>query len=281
MSDARGGGTVLGLDTCGAEASLVLARLTASGIEPVGEAVLAARTAGSLLTSALRDLLAAAGIKPADLRAIAVVRGPGSFTGMRIGLSAAKALSEAAGVPLVAVSRLAVLAAVTEAGYVALDAGRGNLYLRGEQGHARDGDGAEAGPSATLRFAQDDTSGADDMGDVDDTSGTNDTDGTDGTIGMDSRSVGLAFKNSVNADERLLTPGGFESLRLEPSKLAVCELKLHARYPAAQLCAAPTAFDALCFAHSRIVAGDWDDTATLDALYLWRAEQMLTCSGVS
>jgi tRNA threonylcarbamoyladenosine biosynthesis protein TsaB len=69
---------------------------------------------------------------PKELAAIGVVHGPGSFTGVRVGLSAAKGLSEAWQVPLVAVSRLALLAAA--AGEVhgkvgaALDAGRGEFY---------------------------------------------------------------------------------------------------------------------------------------------------------
>jgi tRNA threonylcarbamoyladenosine biosynthesis protein TsaB len=68
----------------------------------------------------------------ADLAAIVVVNGPGSFTGMRTGLATAKGLCEASSLPLVTVSRLAVLAAGA-AGLntmAALDAGRGELYLR-------------------------------------------------------------------------------------------------------------------------------------------------------
>ncbi len=265
MPDRQQSTYVLGLDTCGAEASLALARLTANGMEPVGEAMLAARTAGSLLTSALRDLLAASNLAPAELHAIVVVRGPGSFTGMRIGLSAAKALSEAAGVPLVAVSRLAVLGAISRAECVALDAGRGNLYVRMESR-------TEAGPSTSLRFAQGDTIFAqDDTGD-----GVH-------TLCIPAQDDGLYSVPSDigSADERMLTPGEFESLLPKPVEFAVCELNLHGRYPAARLCPAPTALDALQFAHSRILACDWDDTATLDALYLWRAEQMLTRPGAS
>jgi tRNA threonylcarbamoyladenosine biosynthesis protein TsaB len=66
------------------------------------------------------------------LTAIVVVHGPGSFTGVRVGVSAAKGLSEAGGVPVIAVSQLALLAA--KAGEVegsvcaVLDAGRGEFY---------------------------------------------------------------------------------------------------------------------------------------------------------
>ena len=270
MPGGRQSTIVLGLDTCGAEASLALGRLTVNGMELVGEAVLAARTAGALLTSALRDLLAAAGLKPADLQAVAVVRGPGSFTGMRIGVSAAKALSEAAGVPLIAISRLAVLAAMSGAKYAALDAGRGNLYLRVEWGQTHGESSAEAGLPARLRFTRDGTSGGNGMGDA------------GGAVGGRSTKFDFILKNSESADERMLTPGEFESLLLDLPGLAICEPKLHAQYPAARLCPAPTAMDALRFARSRIAAGDWDDTATLDALYLWRTEQMLmpgTASG--
>ncbi len=58
------------------------------------------------------------------------VNGPGSFTGVRVGLSAVKGLAEAAGIPVVAVSRLEMLAwkAGTEA--AALDAHRHEVFLR-------------------------------------------------------------------------------------------------------------------------------------------------------
>ncbi len=58
--------------------------------------------------------------------------GPGSFTGIRAGLAAAKGLCEAAGLPLAAVSRLEVLANTAELadGYAALEAGRAEVYVR-------------------------------------------------------------------------------------------------------------------------------------------------------
>ncbi len=76
----------------------------------------------------IRGMMANAGIAVGGLDAIGVVHGPGSFTGVRVGLSAAKGLSEACGVPVVAISRLALLAEVADAEHVFLDAGRGEFY---------------------------------------------------------------------------------------------------------------------------------------------------------
>ncbi len=66
-----------------------------------------------------------------DLGAFAVASGPGSFTGLRVGLAAIKALAEALQKPIAAVSLLEAVASSSRArGRVlaALDAGRGDVY---------------------------------------------------------------------------------------------------------------------------------------------------------
>lgn len=62
------------------------------------------------LLTAVDDLLAKTELQRSDLDAIGVVRGPGSFTGLRVGLASAKGLALATGVPLLAVSSLQTLA---------------------------------------------------------------------------------------------------------------------------------------------------------------------------
>lgn len=79
----------------------------------------------------LRRLLDIPGWKAAELQVVGVVHGPGSFTGVRVGLSAAKGLCEAVGAKLIAVSRLEVLAAHGAPDALAvLDAGRDEFYVR-------------------------------------------------------------------------------------------------------------------------------------------------------
>jgi tRNA threonylcarbamoyladenosine biosynthesis protein TsaB len=119
------------IDTCGAEASLALAdtRLTET---LVGLFRMPGRTASERLVANLREALSEAGWKLHDLAAVAVVTGPGSFTGVRVGLSVAKGLVEAGRVPLIALSRLAVLAASAGENRhrvcALLDAGRGEFF---------------------------------------------------------------------------------------------------------------------------------------------------------
>ncbi|NYF79808.1 tRNA (adenosine(37)-N6)-threonylcarbamoyltransferase complex dimerization subunit type 1 TsaB [Granulicella arctica] len=114
------------IDTCGPEGTVALAD-TSLAQKVVASEVLPGRSSSELLVPTVRALMEAQGWALCDLAAIVVVHGPGSFTGVRVGLSAAKGLSEASGVPLVAVSRLALLASVG-GGYVALDAGRAEFY---------------------------------------------------------------------------------------------------------------------------------------------------------
>ncbi len=116
------------IDTCGSVGTAALA--TEQGV--VASEEMAGRSASERLVAVVREMLAGAKWRLRELTAIVVVTGPGSFTGVRVGLSAAKGLSEAAGIPVVGVSRLAVLAAkVGEAGdevCSVLDAGRGEFY---------------------------------------------------------------------------------------------------------------------------------------------------------
>jgi tRNA threonylcarbamoyladenosine biosynthesis protein TsaB len=64
------------------------------------------RDHASFLHTAIDSLLKETGLKPADLDAIAVVWGPGSYTGLRVGLSAAKGLCFALFKPLITLNTL-------------------------------------------------------------------------------------------------------------------------------------------------------------------------------
>ena len=131
---------VLGVDTCGPAGTVALARISGENVTILGQKELAGRTYSATLVAAVGDLLAETGAKPGNLSAIVVVNGPGSFTGVRVGVSAVKGLAEPAHVPVVAVSRLAVLAERAGVGAAALDAHRHEVFLRvaGAEGGARE-----------------------------------------------------------------------------------------------------------------------------------------------
>lgn len=85
---------------------------------------------GQILYPQIERLLARHDCPVAALDCVAGLAGPGSFTGVRIGLTAVKGLAEAAGKPAVAVSNLQVLAWFGSARLraVVLDARRGEIY---------------------------------------------------------------------------------------------------------------------------------------------------------
>lgn len=60
---------------------------------------------------AIDELLKECGLKPSDLTQIAVAKGPGSYTGVRIGVTIAKTLAWSLNIPVKTVSSLEVLAA--------------------------------------------------------------------------------------------------------------------------------------------------------------------------
>ncbi len=122
---------LLGLDTCGVTGTVALARREGEGegLALVAQTELAGKTYSAQLIPRMRELLEEHGASFGEIEAIVVTNGPGSFTGVRIGLSSAKGLAEALGAPVVAVSRLAALAEKGKARAAALDAGRGEIYF--------------------------------------------------------------------------------------------------------------------------------------------------------
>ena len=130
---------VLGIDTCGSTGTVALARLERKPgkLGLLGQANLAGKTYSAQLVPSIRALLAEHNFDLAELAAIVAASGPGSFTGIRIGLASAMGLAEVHSIPIVAVSRLAVLAHKAGASSAALDASRHEFYFR-------DGEGREA-----------------------------------------------------------------------------------------------------------------------------------------
>jgi tRNA threonylcarbamoyladenosine biosynthesis protein TsaB len=130
---------LLAVDTSGRNGSIALARADESphGEEPKPAGVLevvplAGGTFSAQLVPQIAALLSAHGFTKHDVGAFVVVSGPGSFTGLRIGLAAIKALAEILGKPIAAIYLLEILA--LRSGFqgrviTALDAGRGEVYV--------------------------------------------------------------------------------------------------------------------------------------------------------
>lgn len=104
------------------------------------------RSHSETLLPLVRELLVEAGVKIAQLDAIAFGVGPGAFTGLRIACGAAQGLAVAANVPLIPVTSLETLAAMAGAECVLalLDARMGEVYsgsyLLTADGYALDGE---------------------------------------------------------------------------------------------------------------------------------------------
>lgn len=118
----------LALDTSGTEYAIVL-------IEDGGcvDSLTWTRSRGgdTPVVSRLAGLLQTAGWSPKDLEAVAACRGPGSFTGLRVGLSLAAGLAYGRQIPLYLVDSLDTVAARARqraASAVLRDAGRNEVY---------------------------------------------------------------------------------------------------------------------------------------------------------
>lgn len=119
---------ILAIDTCGATGSAALGQITANGISLLSQRTLPAGEFSSGLLPAIEALLHERELTPSSLAGITAVAGPGSFTGIRVGLAAVKALAQALEIPVVTLSRLAILAHLAQAPCAILDAHRGQFF---------------------------------------------------------------------------------------------------------------------------------------------------------
>jgi tRNA threonylcarbamoyladenosine biosynthesis protein TsaB len=139
---------ILALDTTHEHGSLALVR----GEETLEEELLHEPSGFSkILLGRLEALLARHGVKPADIDCFAAAAGPGSFTGVRVGLACIKGLAEALGKPAIAVSNLEALARFGTAPLraVLIDARRGDIF-----GAVYDSAGKLVCPEVVARFDQ-------------------------------------------------------------------------------------------------------------------------------
>jgi tRNA threonylcarbamoyladenosine biosynthesis protein TsaB len=104
---------------------------------------------GQILFERLARLLAGHDLKPESIDCFAAASGPGSFTGVRVGLACVKGLAEALGKPALAISNLRAVAAFGSAALRAtvLDARRGEIY-----GAVYDSSGALVQPEVVAKF---------------------------------------------------------------------------------------------------------------------------------
>ncbi|MBN1324655.1 MAG: tRNA (adenosine(37)-N6)-threonylcarbamoyltransferase complex dimerization subunit type 1 TsaB [Alphaproteobacteria bacterium] len=69
------------------------------------------------------------GIKWSDLTAIGVVVGPGSFTGIRLGIAYAKGLAIGLNIPVIPINAFEIYLSTSPDAFVAIDTGRGDLFV--------------------------------------------------------------------------------------------------------------------------------------------------------
>ncbi|HXD15440.1 MAG TPA: tRNA (adenosine(37)-N6)-threonylcarbamoyltransferase complex dimerization subunit type 1 TsaB [Vicinamibacterales bacterium] len=141
---------VLSLDTTTPKASCAIAR---DGVVINEEPIEASRQLALQLPGALRDILDLSAVALEEIDAFAVATGPGSFTGLRIGIATMQGLAFGQGKPLIGVSALTALRAVASPAFLGsriatwVDAWRGDVYA------ALFEDGREVGEPVVARPA--------------------------------------------------------------------------------------------------------------------------------
>ncbi len=135
---------ILGIDTSGKSGGVALAEGDETAFRVIASAPIAGGTFSAQLVPTVAEMLSSHGFSARDVEGFAVASGPGSFTGLRIGLSAVKGLAEVLHKPIATVSVLEALASRSEASgtvAAALDAGRAEVFYGL---YSVNGSGAEA-----------------------------------------------------------------------------------------------------------------------------------------
>ncbi|HEY2912904.1 MAG TPA: tRNA (adenosine(37)-N6)-threonylcarbamoyltransferase complex dimerization subunit type 1 TsaB [Candidatus Angelobacter sp.] len=123
---------ILAIDTSGQSGGITLAEANTGSFRVIESAAIAGGTFSAQLIPTLATLLKKYGYGVKDLDGFAAASGPGSFTGLRVGLSAIKGLAETLHKPIATVSVLEALASLADReGKIAaaIDAGRKEVFL--------------------------------------------------------------------------------------------------------------------------------------------------------
>jgi tRNA threonylcarbamoyladenosine biosynthesis protein TsaB len=123
---------ILAIDTSGQSGGITLAEADAGSFRVIESAAIAGGTFSAQLIPTLAALLQKHGYGVKDIGGFAAASGPGSFTGLRVGLSAIKGLAETLHQPIATVSVLEALASLADRDgkiAAAIDAGRKEVFL--------------------------------------------------------------------------------------------------------------------------------------------------------
>jgi tRNA threonylcarbamoyladenosine biosynthesis protein TsaB len=122
---------ILGIDTSGKSGGVALAEAGESGFRVLSSARIEGGTFSAQLVPTVAALLEKSNLGIRDVSGFAAASGPGSFTGLRVGLSAVKGLAEVLHKPIATVSLLEALATSSHQNgkiIAALDAGRSEVF---------------------------------------------------------------------------------------------------------------------------------------------------------
>jgi tRNA threonylcarbamoyladenosine biosynthesis protein TsaB len=132
---------ILAIDTSGQSGGITLAEADTGSFRVIESAAIAGGTFSAQLIPTLAALLKKHGYEVKDLGGFAAASGPGSFTGLRVGLSAIKGLAETLHKPIATVSVLEALASLADReGKIAaaMNAGRKEVFVGVYQKHANE-----------------------------------------------------------------------------------------------------------------------------------------------